>query len=207
MSDTESVLLLARHGRTEWNRSGRYQGRSDVPLSPEGRADAVALAARISAEPVGAIVSSPLRRAVQTAEIVAERFGAVPFHVEPRLVEIAYGSWEGLTQAEINARLPEDLRCWKRYPDAMRFPGGETLEEARHRLLDALAVLPSGTTCLVVTHSGLIRLALLEARGLRLPAFRSIPVQPGSVCRLRLRGAGASSVALGEMPDALPCAS
>ena len=97
MSQSETTLLLARHGRTEWNRSGRYQGRSDVPLSPEGRADAVALAARICAEPIGAIVTSPLQRALQTAEIVSERFGAVPFHIEPRLVEIAYGSWEGLT--------------------------------------------------------------------------------------------------------------
>lgn len=190
VQNSEIKLLLARHGRTEWNHSGRYQGRSDPPLSVEGTLDAAALVGHVAGEHITAIVTSPLRRAVQTATIVADRLGAAPVRVDPRLVEIAYGAWEGLTQTEVKARWPDELRRWKDHPESTRFPGGETLEEARRRLFDSLVdltALPSGTTCLVVMHSGLIRLALIQARGLQAAAFRRIPVEPGSISRLRLQ--------------------
>lgn len=189
MGTATMTLLLARHGRTAWNDSGRYQGHSDPPLSAEGESDASALAARLAGEPFSAIVSSPLQRAWRTAQIVAARAGVAPVRVEPRLVEIGYGAWEGLTQAEVKARWPEQMRLWKREPEAMCFPGGETLADARTRLRLSLVALARWTdhrTCLVVTHSGLIRLALLMARGLSADTFRHIPVAPCDVARLAL---------------------
>ena len=198
MTEPDMMLVLARHGRTAWNRAGRYQGRSDPPLSAEGRSDAIALAARLAGTKIATIVASPLQRAGETAAIVAERLGIDRVRVDSRLAEIAYGTWEGFTQAEVKARWPDDLRRWKRTPDAMRFPGGETLAEARARLLQALADLAAGEAALrgsgavlVVTHGGLIRLALIEARRLDIQRFRDIPVEPCAFHRLALcRGDG-----------------
>lgn len=185
------VVILARHGRTEWNRLGRYQGRSNPPLSDAGHVDAVALAFALRAERLAAIVSSPLRRAFATAQRVAEMCGDGRVQVDRRLVEISFGTWEGRTQAEIRAETPEALRRWKRNPETMQFPAGETLTRARARLRSFLAdlaetPLPGEGAVLVVTHAGLIRLACLDAAGLGLEHFRTVAVEPGAVRRFVL---------------------
>lgn len=186
-------LIFARHGRTAWNLTGRYQGRSDPPLSAGGRADAGALADRLQGTPVAAIITSPLQRTVATARIVAGRLGIASAPTDdPRLVEIAFGDWEGRTQAEIRADAPDQLRRWKRNPGEMRFPGGETLAQARMRLHEFLSDLAVAAPCLgdgavlLVTHAGLIRLACLDAAGLDFHHFRNIAVEPGSLRRFIL---------------------
>jgi probable phosphoglycerate mutase len=199
------LVIFARHGRTAWNRDGRYQGRSDPPLASDGEIDAHDLARTLGAEPISRIICSPLLRASRTAAIVADRLGDAPISHDARLVEIAYGDWEGLTQAEIKARWPEDMRLWKRSPSTMRFPGGESLAQARARLVsflsdDALWATsgdgaPSMPSTLVVAHSGLIRIAILEANKGSYRDFRKIPVGPGSIHRFVLnRVAGAAAV-------------
>ncbi|MFT2093318.1 histidine phosphatase family protein [Acidiphilium multivorum] len=184
------ALLLARHGRTAWTGEGRYQGRSDLPLSPEGWADAAGLAAALSDEPLVSIYTSPLLRARQTAGCIAARRRGVAVIVDDRLAEIAFGDWEGRTQAEIRAATPEALRRWKRDPGGMRFPGGETLAEARARLHGFFADLPEqGGAVLAVTHAGMIRLACLDAEGRGDDGFRGIRIAPGAVRRFSLGGA------------------
>ncbi len=190
------TLLFARHGRTAWNLAGRYQGRSDPPISPEGETDAQAIAESLSGERLTAIVASPSQRAMMTAQIIGERLGVSRMQVDGRLLELAYGDWEGLTQAEVKARWPEQLRLWKRTPEAMRFPGGETLAEARARLLAFVrgsAVL-GGTagSVLAVGHGGMIRLAILEATGAPLAGFRGVDMDHGSIQSFRLRRDGAA---------------
>lgn len=187
------TLLLARHGRTDWTGSGRYQGRTDTPLSAEGLADAEALAATLADAGVTLVMTSTLRRAASTAQRVALRLGLPAPIPDARLVEIGFGAWEGRTQAEIRAETPAALRRWKRSPGTMRFPGGETLEEAASRLralLADLAALPGSGPILLVTHAGMIRLAILEARMLPAQRFRDIDVPPGSAHPLVLAGAG-----------------
>ena len=143
-----TTILLARHGETEWNRIGRYQGWADPPLNDTGREQAVALAEQLRATPFDAVYSSDLRRARETAEIVAAPHG-VPVVVEPGLREVNVGEWSGLTRAEVERRFPGGER-----------PGGETREEHSARVLAAaerIARRHPGERILLVSHGGTMR--------------------------------------------------
>src|SRR5215211_8136133 len=104
-SASVTAILLARHGETDWNREGRFQGWADPPLNDAGRAQAQALAERLREMPFDAVYASDLRRAFETAEIVAASHG-VPVTPDPGLREVDIGSWSGLTRAEIEERFP-----------------------------------------------------------------------------------------------------
>lgn len=191
-ADVASVpLILVRHGRTAWNDDGRYQGRSDPPLAPVGVAEAVAVAECLRGEEVSAIVASPLGRARATARVIAEGLGVTRIGIDRRLIEIAYGAWEGLRQSDIRARWPDQLRSWKREPAAMLFPSGESLAQLRARVRDFIRDA-AGSRCrgagslLAVTHAGPIRIVTLEARERPLGEFRRIEVGPGSISRFML---------------------
>src|SRR6187402_1313873 len=106
------TIFLARHGETEWNRIGRWQGRTDIPLSEVGRAQARTLAGRLSDRGVSEIFSSDLSRARETAEIVASTLGVARVSLDPRLRERGFGCFEGLTREECAERHAES---WQRY--------------------------------------------------------------------------------------------
>lgn len=189
---THLRLLLARHGETEWNRAGRYQGRGDPPLSTTGEAQACRLGALLRGAGVGIIVSSALRRAWDTAQFIGDALG-LPVLGDDRLAEVGYGEWEGLRQADIKQRWPDLLRQWKRFPGDARAPGGESLVEARERLLGFVRHPPwqgrdpSGAV-LLVTHSAIIRIARLEAERQPWAAFREVGIAPASLYRCGLMG-------------------
>ena len=144
-------LLLARHGQSAWNATGRWQGHADPELSELGERQAVAAAQAIGM--VDAIVASDLARARQTAEIIAEVLGVGPVEIEPLFKERDVGDWSGLTRAEIEAR-------WPGYLDDRRRPDGwESDERVLDRALEAIAGVAlrhPGSDVLVVTHAGLI---------------------------------------------------
>ncbi|HEX6762147.1 MAG TPA: histidine phosphatase family protein [Gaiellaceae bacterium] len=143
-----TTILLVRHGETEWNRVGRYQGWADPPLNDTGRAQARELAEQLRAAPFDAVYSSDLRRARETAEIVAAPH-AVEVVVEPGLREVNVGAWSGLTRAEVEARFPGGER-----------PGGETREEHIERVLAAaerIARAHPSDRVLLVSHGGTMR--------------------------------------------------
>lgn len=190
MSQTAQVLLFARHGETEWNRAGLYQGRSDPPLSATGEAQARQLGVSLREAGVGMIVSSRLRRARDTARFAGAALGLAVLD-DDRLAEIGYGAWEGLSQAAVKQRWPDLLRQWKRQPGDARAPGGESLAEARERLLAFLRHRPwqgcdPRGAVLLVTHSAIIRIARLEAERLPWAAFRAAGVAPGTLYQCRL---------------------
>jgi probable phosphoglycerate mutase len=116
-------LLLVRHGESTWNVEGRYQGRLDPPLSPRGREQAQALAARLYRQQLArvdknrltGIVSSPLLRVRDTAQICAEAIG-LPVDIDDRLTEISHGEWEGKLREEIANRWPEMIAAWRADP-------------------------------------------------------------------------------------------
>lgn len=177
-------LRFVRHAPTEWNREGRYQGRTDTPIGEAGLREAHRIAETLRGDPVDLVVTSPLRRALRTAEVIAAALGGVRRLVDERLVEIAFGDWEGLTQDEIRARWPSALREWKRTPQATRFPGGESLHDAAERLRDFLRTPPWRTegcvgNVVAISHAGPIRLARLLAERRPLAQFREIPVAAG----------------------------
>jgi broad specificity phosphatase PhoE len=143
-----ATILIARHGETDWNREGRWQGWADPPLNETGRAQARELAEQLRRLPFDAVYSSDLARAHETAEIVAEPHG-MPVVVDPELREIDIGSWSGLTHEEIRARFPDGTR-----------PDGETREQhsARVRVaIERIARANLDRRVLVVTHGGTVR--------------------------------------------------
>jgi broad specificity phosphatase PhoE len=195
-----SRVLLVRHGQSEWNAAGRWQGQADPPLTDLGRAQAHHAARSIGA--VDAIVASDLHRAAETAAIISAELGVGPVVVDPDLRERDAGEWSGLTRAEIDDRFPGYLQP---HPDegeptswAPRRPAGwepddELLRRALRGLERADGLAPGGEI-VVVTHGGLIytveehlgagfaRIANLEGRWVELEAGR--PVRLGERVQL-----------------------
>jgi probable phosphoglycerate mutase len=136
ISDGPDQLYLIRHGETHSNRERRFQGQLDVPLSPAGQAQALALARWLATRPVrfGALYSSDLRRAAQTAEIAAAHLRLTPA-LAPGLREIDCGEWQGLTGAEIEARFPGGLQTWHEEVDTFCLPGGESVRDLERRIV------------------------------------------------------------------------
>ena len=168
-----TTILLARHGETDWNREGRFQGHADPPLNEEGRAQARDLARRLADDPFDAVYSSDLRRAHETALIVAERHG-VPVVTEPGLREIDVGSWSGLTRAEVEERFP-----------GAAHHDGESREDHLARVVDTverIACAHPGRRILVVSHGGSLRALRNHAIG---EPFH--PIENCGVYELRFR--------------------
>jgi len=144
-------MLLARHGQSEWNAQGRWQGQADPPLSPLGRRQALAAADRLGT--VDAIVASDLERALTTAAIIAEALGVGPVLVEPRLRERSAGEWSGLTRDEIEEAWPGYLAERRRPPGFE--PDASLLARTSAALAD-LALAHPDAELLVVTHGGVV---------------------------------------------------
>jgi broad specificity phosphatase PhoE len=152
-----TIVLLARHAQTEWNRQGRFQGHADPELTAEGRAQARTLADELEDTEFAAVYSSDLRRAVETAQIVAKRHG-LEVETDPDLREVDVGEWSGLTWGEIEERYPDGVvrhrergHGWER---------GESYEAMTDRVLSALRRIASqhdGDQVLVVVHGGTMR--------------------------------------------------
>ena len=152
-------ILLVRHGESEWNAAGRWQGWADPPLTPLGRAQAAAAARALAA--IDVVVSSDLRRAIVTAEVIAGALGLVPVHRHSGLRERDVGEWTGLTRPDIDQRWP-GWRDWAITGEGfIEPPGGETHASFLERSLDAVGRVAKeydGRTVVAVTHGGLIRM-------------------------------------------------
>jgi len=134
---TETRLWLIRHAESTWNAAGRWQGQADPPLSERGRRQAQTLAEGLRGEGVEVLVASDLRRAAETAEIVAQALGLVA-RLEPRLRELDAGAWSGLLRAEIAARDGEALRRFDTEAPDARAGGAESRADVKQRAGDAL---------------------------------------------------------------------
>ncbi len=134
---TALQLILIRHGQTDWNAIGRWQGQADPPLNDTGRAQAQQIALELQPLKLDALVCSDLRRARETAEIVAAALG-LRVALEPRLREVNLGDWQGLHLDEIRARWPDQIRQWLESPLAARPPNGESIRELADRVLAAV---------------------------------------------------------------------
>jgi broad specificity phosphatase PhoE len=168
MGGTPVRLVFARHGETEFNVAGRWQGQSDSPLTERGLAQARQLALALQDEPLVAVYSSDLGRAARTAEHVAGPHG-LSVTTDVRLREIDVGRWVGLNRAQIEQFDAEGLETWASRPASMRLPGGETLAEAQRRALAFFTeAMPAhaGRTVAVVTHGAVGQAILVAAMGL-----------------------------------------
>jgi broad specificity phosphatase PhoE len=176
-----TTLLLARHGETDWNRARRWQGHADRPLTARGRTQAADLAGRLAHVALDAVYSSDLRRARETAEIVAaaQRVKLVQF---PELREVDVGSWQGLTRDEAEAQFPEGFRRW--LAGGTGWDNGESYGQMSTRVVAAVSRIAGdheGATILIVSHGGPIRAIHGAALGIDVEAYRRIrPVEPNA---------------------------
>lgn len=200
------MILLVRHGQTDWNvEPARCQGWADVPLNEVGRAQARDLGRALRGRGLELVVTSHLRRARETAELLCEALqgggtpasagdGAappgsavrdLPLILDPRLAETHRGAWEGRAFAEIVASEPGVWRHYREHPEDFRFPDGESLVEQQRRVLACLRdVALDGRRTVLVTHGGSMRLArcFLEGRGIAI--FHRETMRNGAVAEI-----------------------
>lgn len=183
-------IVLIRHGQTDMNREGRFQGQIDVPLNSIGLAQARRLAERLARERFDAFYCSDLLRTRQTAEPSSSRLdlAAEPM---PGLREQHFGILEGLSFPEVTTRHPDELQQWRRHDPDYALPGGESVRQFHRRVLDAihaLALRHSGRSLLVVTHGGVLDMVWRTARGLGLGGPRQSDIPNAGLSRVRLQG-------------------
>lgn len=172
---TARRVVLVRHGETAWNREGRFQGQTDIPLSDVGRGQARALRARLETgayahlfdDALTAVVTSDLRRAYETAELAFGRSGRT-LHVRPALREFCYGVFEGLTRLEIDERFPGAMNAWMQGDRATALQGGESraqVHERTHAAVNAFLAEVPHRNVVVVAHGGVMRQLLSSCFG------------------------------------------
>lgn len=193
-------LLLVRHAATAWTAQGRFQGQTDIPLSAHGWQQVTALVQRLRAETLHMLYASDLQRAWETARAIAAPH-ALPVHAEPRLREMAFGRWEGLTYAEMQQQDAQSLAAWE--CDQLRSapPGGETLLQMAQRVSAAYSdMLAAGQdkTVGIVAHGGPLQLFLCLALGLSPQAYWQFAVSPASLSELCVYEQGAILTRLNE---------
>jgi broad specificity phosphatase PhoE len=168
-------VYLARHGQTAYNLEGRFQGQLPVPLDDTGRDQAAELAERAAAHGFRALWSSPLLRARETAQTVAQRIGLSP-REDPRLMETDAGDWTNRSFAEVQAEAPELFAAFLAGDPGFAFPGGESFAQQEVRVGAALDDVEAGELpALVVCHGMVIRAALSVRAGQWLPSGQRVP--------------------------------
>jgi probable phosphoglycerate mutase len=180
-----TVTLLLRHGQTELSVQKRYAGRSDVPLTETGLRQAVAAAKRLASAGIGVIVTSPLQRAVQTAQEVAAATGAAVV-ADEGFRETDFGAWEGLTFAEVRERWPGEVTAWLADP-AVPPPGGESFTEVSTRVTEALhRVLAEREhqSVLIVSHVTPIKTLVAKALLAPPPALFRMHLDLAALCEI-----------------------
>ncbi|MGH3045242.1 MAG: histidine phosphatase family protein [Gaiellaceae bacterium] len=169
-----TTVYLARHGQSDWNAEGRWQGNADRPLTDLGRQQAEELAERLASVPLDAVYSSDLRRARETAESVAARQG-LEVQARTELREVDVGSWSGLSRPEVEERFPAAFARW--LDGGHGWDDGESYEAMTDRVVAAVLEIasahPDGTV-LVVAHGGPIRALHAVALGLDIAEHRRL---------------------------------
>ncbi len=170
-------IVLWRHGRTEWNATGRFQGQTDIDLDEIGRAQAWESARRLAALEPDLLISSDLRRTRDTMAALAEITGK-PLQLDERLRETFAGEWQGLTGAEIASRYPEEYKAWRAGDPLLKVGGGETRQDVAERMAaavrDIAARLADDGLAVLTTHGGAARLGIAALIGMPLERFTNI---------------------------------
>ena len=184
-------IIIIRHGRTEWNEGEgeRFRGRAEIELNEFGLRQAKATAASLSRWKVDVIYSSPLRRALATAEILASSFGLKVTPL-PGLIDIDYGSWQGLSLREAQAQNSQLYQLWRQSPHLVTFPKGESLAQVRMRVsaaVNSLLTKHTGRTIVLVSHKVVCKVLLCYFLGLDNSRFWRIEQDTAAISIVELR--------------------
>ena len=193
-------LIIVRHGRTEWNRVEKFRGRADIGLDGVGMKQAETAAKRITGWPISAIYSSPMRRALTTAEIIAAPLG---LKVQPMsgIIDVDYGKWQGLSTEDVVARDGRLYSQWIESPDKVKFPGGESFTEVRERAtsaIDDLIQQHPKETVVLVSHKVICQILILSLLGLDSSHFWQITQDVCAINLFEVRGGIPSALFLND---------
>ncbi len=185
-----TLAYLMRHGQTAWNKSEIFRGRADVPLNETGLKEAELAAAYFRDRKVDAVYSSPISRAVQTAEKIADALG-LKVLPHPGITDMSFGDWEGRPIKEVEHRDAERFRLWQEAPHLLKVPGGESLAEVRTRavaaLEDAIRKHEKGTV-IMVTHRVVTKVLICAILGLDESHFWQIDQDSTAINLVRYKG-------------------
>jgi broad specificity phosphatase PhoE len=185
-------ILLVRHGETDWNLTGRFQGRSDVPMNQKGKEQAEALALALKRESLAAIYCSPLTRAKETAHLIKAYHPSVPLYEEEGLVEMNLGEFEGIEGPRWAEKYADFREAWRDNPASVTMPGGESLQEVQARAMGTLERIskahPPDCTLLVCSHNFVILTILCHALEIPLDRFRELKQGTAAMNILYLQG-------------------
>jgi broad specificity phosphatase PhoE len=202
-------VFLIRHAETEVTKDDRFAGSADLPLIPEGRDHACGLATRLKGFHLDAIYSSPLKRAMETAEIVAEPHSLAVTAVDD-LREINHGHWEGLTRAEVEQRFPEEYAAYERDPLDFKAEGGEPASAVAGRAVPALREIVSAhpdQQIAIVSHKTTNRLLIGFLLGIDLQRYRDkLGQRPACLNVLDLNGSQVMLTLLNDVSHYEICA-
>ena len=178
-------FIFVRHGETEWNVTGRYQGQTDVPLSEKGRAQAEALGKRFADIHVDEVYSSPLKRAYDTARAIAEPKG-LSIHKVDGIKELNFGEWDGLTKEQLTEQFGEAFVKYRIEPFHYPMAGEGTLNRAKLRVGAALEDIKeefrhTDKTIVVVAHGGILKLAIFYLLDISSRLYRCIELDNTSL--------------------------
>lgn len=161
-------FYLIRHGETDWNKQGIYQGWTDIELSDHGKRQAMLLGERFQNKALDAIYVSPLKRAIATAEPVA-RVKEIPIQLDEHFKEINFGEWEGSSVPQLREKYGESFQNFFDNPFAHSFPGEGSFESVKKRSVEGFEALlekHKGQTVAIVSHGGLLRVLIMTLMGM-----------------------------------------
>ena len=191
-------IIIIRHGETEWNKTGRFQGHSDVPLSAEGRAQAEALGRNLAVDHVDAIYASDLTRAMETAAPLAQRFGLEVIS-DPQLRELNFGAWEGRNFNDVNAENPNAMKNFYTDPEQADIPESEPFPEFQRRIAGRVREIVAqerGKRIVIVSHGASIRILLADLLSMPIRSIWHLSQLNTAVNKIRFEDDGFAVVTL-----------
>ena len=191
-------IIIIRHGETEWNKTGRFQGHSDVPLSAEGRAQAAMLGKNLSVDHVDMIYASDLTRAMETAAPLAQRFGLEVIS-DTQLRELNFGAWEGRNFNDVNAENPNAMKNFYTDPEQADIPESEPFPEFQRRVAGRVREIVAqerGKRIVVVSHGASIRILLADILAMPIRSIWHISQLNTAVNKIRFEDDGFAIVTL-----------
>ena len=191
-------IIIIRHGETEWNQTGRFQGHSDVPLSKTGRVQAEALGRNLAIDHVDAIYASDLTRAIETAAPLAARF-SLTVTPDPLLRELNFGAWEGRSFSDVNAENPDAMKQFYNDPERADIPNSEPFPDFQKRVagrVREIAAEQRGKRVVIVSHGASIRILLTDILAMPIRSIWHISQLNTAVNKIRFEDDGFAIVTL-----------
>ena len=181
-------LILVRHGETDWNKEQRVMGPNPIPLNKTGREQAMKTAEWLSTLSFKVIYSSPYRRALETAEIIAKKQKKISVIPTPEVREVGYGDWVEMTFEEIEEKYPKYFKHYREKPSTVEIPGGEKGMEIFSRVkffLESLRQKHDGENVLVVSHADVIKAMVVVFLNLPLDSLQRVACDNGCIAALQ----------------------